>query len=106
MWPPIALSLYEFGLLALRPGVIGQRELHAIRDGWMRIEQEDSHGIGLRIRQVHVAKDLKRLCRHLVRIRRESVGDLEAILVGLMLIVAAARAGDGTRNERKDGEEQ
>src|SRR6266568_831208 len=106
VWPQIALSLYEFGLLALRPWVIGQRELHAIRDGRMRIKQEDGHGIGLRIRQVHVAKNLKRLCRHLVRIRRESVGDLEAILVGLMFIVAAARAGDGARNERKDGEEQ
>src|SRR6266851_2215921 len=104
--PQIAFSLYEFGLLALRPGVIGQRELHAIRDGWMRIKQKDSHGIGLRIRQVHVAKDLKRLGRHVVRIRRESVGDLEAILVGLMFIVAAARAGDGVRGERKDGEEQ
>src|SRR6266581_8972848 len=89
VWPQIALSLYEFGLLALRPGVIGQRELQAIGDGWMRIKQKDSHGIGLRIRQIHVAKDLKRLCRHLVRIRRESVGDLEAVLVGLMFIVPA-----------------
>src|SRR5216684_4338273 len=31
--PQIAFSLYEFGLLALRPGVIGQRELHAMAMG-------------------------------------------------------------------------
>src|SRR5260370_13337103 len=75
MWAQIALSLYEFGLLSLRPGVIGQRELQAIRDGRMRIKHQHSPGIRLRPPHIHFPKHPKRVCRHLARIRRESVGD-------------------------------
>src|SRR6266852_6749573 len=77
MWSPIALSLYEFGLLALRPRVIGQRELHAIRDGWMVVIEKHVHPVWLGVSQVHIAENLKGLRAHLAGVGRKSVSDLE-----------------------------
>src|SRR5713101_9698042 len=100
--PQIAFSLYEFGLLALRPWVIGQRELHAIRDGWMVVIEKHVHPVRLGVSQVHIAENLKGLRAHLAGVGRKSVSDLEGVLVGLMLIVAAVSAADGIREEEKD----
>src|SRR5204862_216305 len=76
--------LDEFGRLTLRPGIVGQAELDPIGNGWMVIVQKHSDWIRLRVGQIYLAQNLKRLCACLTGVRRESVRDLQSIRSGGM----------------------
>lgn len=92
----------EFTGLAARPRVVGEGELNAIRDRWVAVKQKDIHGIGFGIAEIHVTEDLEGLRRDLGEVRRETVSDLQAVLIRLMFGIAAESAGDGTSNESKN----
>src|SRR6266566_6164990 len=72
----------------------------------MRIKQKHVHWIWLRVRQVHVTQNLKRLRGHLPRIRCQAVRDLQAILIRLMFEVPAEGAENGACEEEKNRQEK
>lgn len=98
----VGTSFNELTGLALRPRVVGEGELNAIRDRWVAVKQKDIHGIGFGIAEIHVTQDLEGLRRDLGEVRRETVSDLQAVLVRLMFGIATESAGDGASNERKN----
>ena len=70
-----AWSLHEFRGLPVRPWVIGQRKLYAVRNRRVAVKQKNIHGIRLGISQVHVAQQIKRLRSYLTGVRREAMSD-------------------------------
>ena len=69
-------------------------------------EEKHVRRIGLGIDKVHFAEEVKRLSSHLVRVRGEAVGDLKAVLIGLMFLLAAEGAADGIGDKEENREQQ
>src|SRR5580658_5788347 len=84
-----------------------QGELNAIADPRMIPIPENFQSRRRRILEINLAENLKRIRRHLPRIRSEPVSDFEAVLIGLMLYVTRInirdRRGDETQKQKRDG---
>ena len=51
-------------------------------------------------------EEVKRLSSHLARVRGAAVGDLKAVLIGLLFLVAAEGAADGIGDKEKNREQE
>ena len=51
----------EFGLFALRPGIVVQAELNTIRNGGVIVKKENAKRAGIRVVVANFAENLKRL---------------------------------------------
>src|SRR5579872_1548520 len=98
---PEAASLHELSRPAIRPRIISQTKLNPVGNARMAVKKKNIHGIRIGISQINLAKGLERLCRHLRRIRRQTMRHFKTILVRLMLIMPAKRARNRICQKRK-----
>src|SRR6266705_5046179 len=80
---------YELWRLALRPWVVGQAEVHAVRDRRVIVEENHVDGIGIRLDEDLFTEHLIRSGAGLARIEDETVSDFERVDVRRGFLVAA-----------------
>jgi len=79
--------LDELGVIRPWTRVVGDAQVDAVGDG--RMIEEDVDRIGVRIDENGFAVNLEGTCEGLAGIANYAVGDLEAIDIGLMLLITA-----------------
>src|SRR5689334_1153337 len=72
----------------------------------MAVKQENIEWIGIRVRQIHLAEDLKSLGCDLPGVRRQAMGDFQSVLIRLMFEMPADSAGDGIAEKKKHRQQQ
>ncbi len=91
---------------ALSPRMILECEADTVADPGMVIEPEFDEGAGARVAEIDFTEDLKGLGGGLAGMGSEAVGDLEAILVGLMLDMAAEGVGERSDGDHQEGDKK
>ena len=99
-------SFYELRLFALGPGVVGDKEVDAVGDGGMVVEEKHVDGIGVGVDENVFTPNLELMCGGLARVGKDAVSDFETVDVGLILFKAAEGIGDGVGKESKNGDQE